>query len=288
MHHLLPPTLSGKNSEAYREEIRAYFHNSYNLFERLFDLFKDDTVFYRKSEPTRHPMIFYFGHTATFFINKLILAKVNIERINPKFESMFAIGVDEMSWDDLNSNHYQWPSVDAVRQYRQNVRQVVDELITTLPLTLPITQESPWWIILMGIEHEGIHIETSSVLHRQMPLEFMKESVDFPMCEERGASPLNYLIEIPSRQIVLGKQRDHHLYGWDNEYGESSYEINSFKAAAFLTSNGEFMEFVQEGGYEKSQYWDEEGKKFLAIKKAKCPPFWTLQADGSYKYRTLS
>jgi len=29
-------------------------------------------------------------------------------------ESMLAIGVDEMSWDDLNEKHYDWPSVESV------------------------------------------------------------------------------------------------------------------------------------------------------------------------------
>ena len=29
--------------------------------------------------------------------------------INPKFESLFAVGVDEMSWDDLFEDNYDWP-----------------------------------------------------------------------------------------------------------------------------------------------------------------------------------
>jgi len=42
---------------------------------------------------------------------------------------------------------------DLIR-LRDRVRELVDGLITTLPLELPIGQDSPWWIILMGIEHE--------------------------------------------------------------------------------------------------------------------------------------
>lgn len=171
---LYPVTLDGLDIAAKREEIRAYFHNTYDIFEKIFEVLKSDEVFYKKSEPTRHPMIFYFGHTAAFFINKLILMKIIKERINPEFESIFAVGVDEMSWDDLNSAHYKWPKVDEVRAYRKKVRDLVDGLITALPLTLPITQESEMWIILMGIEHERIHIETSLVLHRQMPIELEK------------------------------------------------------------------------------------------------------------------
>lgn len=283
---LYPVTLDGSDIEAKREEIRAYFHNTYDIFEKIFEVLKSDEVFYQKSEPTRHPMIFYFGHTATFFINKLILMKIIKERINPEFESIFAVGVDEMEWDDTNGTHYKWPKVDEVREYRKKVRALVDDLITSLPLTLPITQDSPMWIILMGIEHERIHIETSLVLHRQMPLYNVKEVKEFNICTHTSAAPKNEMIDIDGGSVVLGKEKLHNLYGWDNEYGEFSEMIEKFKVSKYLVSNAEFMEFVKDGGYEDEEFWDEEGKKFLAISGAKHPIFWVLE-DGSFRYRTL-
>jgi 5-histidylcysteine sulfoxide synthase/putative 4-mercaptohistidine N1-methyltranferase len=284
---LYPPTLEGDDAEAKKEEIRSYFHNTYDIFEKIFEVLKSDEVFYKKSEPTRHPMIFYFGHTATFFINKLINMKIIKERINPRFESIFAVGVDEMAWDDMESSNYNWPSVDEVREYRVKVRSLVDELITTLPLTLPITQDSPMWIVLMGIEHERIHIETSLVLHRQMPLEFVKEVKEFTLCSHTSNAPKNEMIDLSGKTVVLGKDLSHNLYGWDNEYGVYSEIVDNFSVSKYLVSNGEFMEFVQEGGYENSEFWDEEGKKFLAISGAKYPTFWVKEGSG-YRYRTLS
>ena len=47
----------------------------------------------------------------------------------------------------------------------------VDEVISAQPLELPIGWDSPFWPIMMGIEHERIHLETSSVLFRELPLE---------------------------------------------------------------------------------------------------------------------
>ena len=285
---IYPPTLDGKSVEIKREEIRKYFHNTFDIFEKMFDMLKSDDVFYRKSEPTRHPMIFYFGHTATFFINKLVLMKILKSRINPEFESIFAIGVDEMVWDDLDENNYKWPAVDEVRAYRDRVREIVDELITTLDFTLPITQDSAMWIILMGIEHERIHIETSSVLHRQMPLEFLKDVPEFNICKEYLQTyPKNELLEVPVCHVKLGKSKEHNLYGWDNEYGDYQEDVKPYKASKYLVSNGEFMEFVKDFGYENEQFWDEEGRKFLAISKAKYPPFWVKNGD-IYRYRALT
>ena len=284
---MYPITLEGESVTQKRKEIRAYFHNTFDLFEKVFELLKDESVFYKKSEPTRHPMIFYFGHTATFFVNKLINMKIINERINPEFESIFAVGVDEMSWDDLQESNYKWPKVSEVRAYREKVRGLVDDLIETLEFTLPIRDDSPMWIILMGIEHERIHIETSLVLHRQMPIEFIKNVPEFNLCTHTSAAPKNEMIAIEGAEVTLGKEKSHHLYGWDNEYGSYKEHVEDFQAAKYLVSNGEFLEFVNDGGYEKEEFWDEEGLEFLKNSKAKHPHFWVKENDV-YKYRALS
>jgi len=279
--------LDGQSIDSKRQEIKEYFHNTYELYEKVFKVLKDDTVFYEKSEITRHPMIFYFGHTATFFINKLVNMKIINERVNPSFESIFAVGVDEMDWDDMDNERYSWPKVSEVREYRNSVKEIIDSLIMTLPLTLPITEDSPMWIILMGIEHERIHIETSLVLHRQMPIELIKESADFPSCSISSEHPQNEMVEIDAKKIKLGVDKSHKLYGWDNEYGVYQESVESFKASKYLVSNGEFMEFVNAKGYENKEFWDEEGLAFLEFSKADKPSFW-VQESGVYRYRTLS
>jgi len=284
----MPVTLTGSDVEQKREAIRAYFHKTYDLFEDLFTTFVDDTVFYEQPEPTRHPLIFYFGHTATFFVNKLMISKVIGERLNPEFEAMFAVGVDEMNWDDLESSNYRWPQVSEARAYRDSVRALVDGLITTLPLELPINDASPWWIILMGIEHERIHIETSSVLHRQLPIDKVKSVENFPICPESGAAPENEMIAIEGGLVRLGKEKTHHLYGWDNEYGSYEEDVKPFKAARYLCSNAEYLAFVNDGGYEKTRFWDEEGQTFLAASGARHPRFWVARDDGGYDYRTMT
>jgi len=284
--HTLPITLDGNNVEKKREEIKKYFHYTNTFYEKLFECFRDDDVFYMKSEPTRHPMIFYFGHTATFFINKLIISNLIHERLDPEFESIFAVGVDEMNWDDMNSEHYAWPSVDKVREYRKALRKKVDDLISTLPLSLPIKQDDPMWIILMGIEHERIHIETSSVLHRQLPLDMLVDKGFFPRCDEMSKAPLNEMVSIEGGNLRLGKDKGHHLYGWDNEYGKKEVYVEDFQISKFLVSNAEFLKFVEEGGYENESFWDEEGLKFLKINKVSCPTFW-VRKENKYKYRAM-
>lgn len=137
-----------------REEILHYFHQTFDLYESLFECLVSDEAYYARASPLRHPLIFYYGHTAVFFINKLNVANLINTRIDPHLESTLAIGVDEMSWDDLNDGHYEWPTPAEVKAYRDETRAVVDNFIKTCDLSLPIRWEDPLWIIMMGIEHE--------------------------------------------------------------------------------------------------------------------------------------
>jgi 5-histidylcysteine sulfoxide synthase/putative 4-mercaptohistidine N1-methyltranferase len=279
--------LSGDAPEIKREELRAYFHRTFSTYERLFDGIASDSAYYERAEPLRHPLIFYFGHTATFFVNKLILAKGIDQRVNPDFEAMFAIGVDEMSWDDLNDAHYDWPSVAEVRAYRQSVRVLVDGLISSMPLSLPIhwDQFLPW-TICMGIEHERIHLETSSVLIRQLPLNFVRPHSDWPLCKDHGEAPPNTLLPVAAGRVDIGKNRDDRLYGWDNEYGRHEAAVAAFDASKFTVSNREFLAFVEAGGYERPELWTDEGERWRSYTKQAQPAFWVRSTDG-WRYRSM-
>ena len=273
------PLLDGADVEQKRGEIRAYFHSTFDRYESLFEVLYGDQAYFEKPIALRHPLIFYYGHTATFFINKLLLAGLIDERINPEFESMFAVGVDEMSWDDVGEGRYDWPSVAQVSAYRDAVRAVVDRLIGTAPLTLPISWDHPWWPILMGIEHERIHLETSSVLIRQHRLEYVRSHPAWQPCRDAGPAPVNALVAVPPARLRLGRERDEPRYGWDNEYGRHEAVTTAFQASRLLVSNGEYLAFVEAGGYRDETLWSEEGLAWMNFAHAEQPTFWVR--DGA-------
>lgn len=279
---------------AKREEILAYFHRTCELDDRLFDLIRNEAAFFVRHEPLRHPPIFYLAHPATFYVNKLYVARLFKTRIDPRMEAMMAVGVDEMSWDDLNAAHYDWPSVAAVRAYRREVRRRVDAFIRSMPLELPIRQDSPAWVILMGIEHERIHLETSSAILRQMPLADLRREAELSAgekrlwraCREQGPQPENPWVEVPAQVVMLGKRDDDPTYGWDNEYGTEEVRLSGFSAARQLVSNGEFLEFIAAGGYSDESFWTEEGRGWLRYTKAEHPRFWRRDGE-TWRQRNL-
>ena len=272
---------------AKRQEILEYFHKSFSLYESLFECLNGDEAFYARANPLRHPLIFYYGHTSVFFINKLNVAKLINERIDPKMESTLAIGVDEMSWDDLNEAHYDWPTPAEVKAHRDKTREIVDCFIRTYDFTMPITWESPMWIIMMGIEHERIHLETSAVLMRELPLTMVKpHSVWSLICRDYGDAPINELLPVEGGVVKYGKSKSDPFYGWDNEYGHNETLIEPFKASKYLVSNKEFLGFVEDNGYTTPEYWDDEGWRWVQYRKVQQPVYW-IKKENEYKYRSM-
>src|SRR5690606_18089334 len=111
----------------------------------LFSALTSEEAYYlRPYHKTRHPLIFYFCHPVTFYINKLIVAGLLEEPVNRHFEFLFETGVDEMSWDDLHEGDQTvWPPLVEVVAYRKQVYDIVRNLILTHPgLDQPITMNS--------------------------------------------------------------------------------------------------------------------------------------------------
>ena len=281
------PLLDSGDVESKRQEILDYFHASFTLYESLFECLAGDEGFYQRANRLRQPLIFYYGHTAVFFINKLNVANLINERIDPKIESMLAVGVDEMSWDDLNDDNYQWPTPAEVKAHRDKTREIVDRFIRECDFSLPIDWNSPMWIVLMGIEHERIHLETSSILMRELPIEMIKpHPVWGEICRDQAAAPENGLVSVEGGKVELGKSKQNPIYGWDNEYGYSAEEVKSFKASKYLVSNGEMLQFVEAGGYQNESYWTEEGRGWLEFSKALHPVYW-IKDESGYRLRTM-
>jgi 5-histidylcysteine sulfoxide synthase len=282
---LRSPRLDQRDPDAMRAALRDYFHATFSRYEQLFEVLTCEEAYLRKPIALRHPLIFYLGHTATFFINKLLLAGLISERINPRFESMFAVGVDEMSWDDLNEANYEWPAVQAVRDYRNAVRRVVDRVIHDAPLTTPIGWSKPWWAVIMGIEHERIHLETSSVLIRQSRLDYVRTAPGLAALPRAGRCTGQRAGAGGWRRHELGRRRDDPIYGWDNEYATREASVGTFQASRYVVSNREFLDFVEDGGYTDEAWWEDEGRGWRTYRvgqglNAAHPEFWVRRDDG--------
>lgn len=277
-----------------RQQALDYFDNTWCLTEVLFSALQGEEAFYRPPyHALRHPFIFYYGHPAALYVNKLRVAGVIDAPMNPYFEQIFETGVDEMSWDDL-AKDMMWPSLSEVTEYRKKVYQLVKNIILTHPgfEALPITWNDPLWALFMGFEHERIHIETSSVLMRELPAALLQKPLQWPAYHtsvldtpDRSAAVNEFVEVVPKGDVIVGKPADWPSFGWDNEYGSRLFAVQAFQVQRQLVSNGEFLEFVKAGGYREKQWWTDEGWHWRTFRNAKWPTFWIPDGPaGLHKY----
>ncbi|CAF1008179.1 unnamed protein product [Adineta steineri] len=282
-------------TNASRKELLDYFDNTWTLTEVLFDgLVNEEAYYCRPYHKLRHPMIFYYGHPAVLYINKLRVAGFIERGINPELEQLFETGVDEMRWDDLHEgNEDIWPSISEVHKYRADVYRVVYEVIETHPLFndehMPIDINKPTWALLLSFEHERIHFETSSVLLRELPLKYVRIPAAWPTytVEKNGKpSEENFMITLEKSEVTLGKPIDWPSFGWDNEYGTEKRIVEPFSASSMLISNKEFYQFVIASGYTQQRYWSNDGWDWRAFRNVKAPLFWVqVGPSGLHQYQ---
>lgn len=282
-----------------RKEVLDYFDNTWTLTEVLFSSLQSEEAFYRAPiHHLRHPLIFYYAHPAVFYINKLRLAGILNAGINPYFEQYFEIGVDEMSWDDLSKNLSAFPSVEELTDYRAKAYKIIRNVIESHAgfAHLPINQHSPLWALFMAFEHEHIHLETSSVLIRELPIDLVAKPDAwpnyFPLSHATNSRPRKQ--QYPESKFIhlnvgtahIGKPEQWPSYGWDNEYGKRDIVVKPFEATAYLISNAEYWLFVAAGGYQQEKYWSEEGWKWRSFRHAKHPTFWVPDGpSGSNQFK---
>ncbi len=271
-----------------RQDILAYCQQTWQIEDQLMKSLINPETFYLNPDPLRNLLIFYLGHSAVFYINKLVRVGLVIERINPHFESLFEIGVDPEKPDEIESifDNLRQADVMEVWAYRQQVYDRISELINNLAIALPINQEHPLWALMMAIEHQYIHIETSSMLIRQLPVDKLQRPQNWQYAPANGYTKPNEMIEVKGGTVQFGKPQDSNIYGWDIEYGDRTVDVATFQASKYLITNAEFLDFVKDGGYTNQDYWHESAWAWKVQHDVQHPKFWIPQGDR-YKYRAM-
>lgn len=87
------PQVTFPNGKTTKQALQDYFDNTWTITEALLGCLQGEEAFHVPPyHDLRHPMIFYYGHPAVLYINKLRVAGLLTEPINPYFEVVFETG----------------------------------------------------------------------------------------------------------------------------------------------------------------------------------------------------
>ncbi|MCO4761795.1 MAG: 5-histidylcysteine sulfoxide synthase [Myxococcales bacterium] len=261
----------------------AYFGETWHLYDWLFSGVAPEAIA-MQPDPLRHPLVFYVGHTAAFYVNKLRLAGLWQDGVDAHLDQLFARGVDPATANDLQT--LAWPTLAEALRYRGTVFDRVRLFIEGLDVCGAITPSDPLWSLAMSLEHDRIHFETSSVLIRQLPLDVVTRPPGWVYADTAGEPPPLAWIAVPPRSVELGRPASGATFGWDNEYGQLAADVSAFVATQNLISNRDYFGFVSDEGYARRDLWSEAGWRWRSRQAVERPRFWTGSVSNP-RYRAM-
>jgi len=253
--------------------------------DEIFEVVKADSI-YERPIPERHRIIFYIGHLETFDWNLLRERALSLKSFHAEFDRLFAFGIDPVGGGLPNDQPSDWPSVAAVRDYVNRIRQALDENLSRKDCEAAANagEFSLNTLLNVAIEHRLMHAETLAYMLHQLPLE-RKGRVAVPATRaRRPVTP--QMIDIPAGAVTLGLERGSDRFGWDNEYQAHPAHVPAFSIDQYKVTNQQYLEFIHAGGYDAPSLWTADDWDWKIGHNILHPIFWTRVGD-LWLYRTM-
>lgn len=167
------------------------------------------------------------------------------------------------------------PSVERVLSYRAHV----DEALAAL-LAQPVIHQELAEVIEIGINHEQQHQELLLTdilsLFACSPLRPAYRAASAP-CSPAAIEPVRWVEYSGGIQKV-----GHSGYGfsWDNERPRHDALISPFCLADRLVTNGEWLDFMSDGGYRTPSLWLADGWTLVNREQWRSPLYWEEHSSG--------
>jgi len=167
------------------------------------------------------------------------------------------------------------PTVGQVYAYRRHVNEAVAALCERIGND---PSHPAWSIIELGIHHEQQHQELllTDIKHVfwMNPLRPAYSARSRPAVE----APALRWHEVEGGVHVIGHAGDEFAY--DNEGPRHRVFLEPFRIASRLVSNGEFLEFVRDGGYRRPELWLSNGWSAVQEGSWSAPIYWEGRGDA--------
>jgi ergothioneine biosynthesis protein EgtB len=267
-----------------REAIADRFANTRAATERLAEpLSPEDMVV--QSMLDASPPKWHMAHT-TWFFEQFVLKD---------FEQSFSWFDDDFAF--LFNSYYRLvgpmharsrrgmltrPPVERVLAFRENVNRRMIDLLDSIDDDV-LRAAAP--IIEIGLQHEQQHQELfltdlKHLLSCNPLLPAYRRSLEMPWATE---SPMEW-IEHEAGVYEIGCEGD--AFHFDCEGPRHRVFLEPFAIADRLVTNAEYLAFMADGGYERTELWLEEGWTLLNDERWRAPLYWREQ-DGRWFNFTL-
>jgi ergothioneine biosynthesis protein EgtB len=268
----MPALYKGIVGDLPRETLRSQLTAARNQTDRLFGILEPSAM-YERPIPERHRVVFYLGHLEAFDRNMICGAS------NSELDGLFAFGIDPVDGKLPDDKPGDWPSVEEIRRYNQRARSMVDESLDRATDSL---------MFRVVIEHRLMHAETFTYMLHWLSYEMKHYAgAGFRPRFTNGHPHEPRSVDIPAGQATLGQKSESlSAFGWDNEFDSHSVVVPEFAIDAFNVTNGQFIDFINSGGYGERSFWDQKGWEWIQTSGIEHPKFW-VRRGTEWFYRSM-
>ncbi len=230
--------------------------------------------------PQVSPPKWHLGHT-TWFFEEMILTKYkdHYTRYNESFQKLFNSYYKSAGehWIQGKRGNLSRPTVANIFDYRKNIDKKILNFLDTEPYNADIH-----FILELGIQHEQQHQELLLMDIKYI----LGTNPDFPKYNKltltKGKASTNTWESFEEGIYEVGHTGKG--FGYDNEGPRHKTYIYPYSVRKECISNGEYLEFISDGGYSEPRHWLSEGWSWVNAERVKSPLYWFKKEGEWYEY----
>ena len=255
-----------------RVEIRSALERARSATEALLEPVSDSELTAQVS-PLHSPLVWDFAHVAHF--EELWLLR-NLHGKPPLAEAHHDV-YDAFRHERAERAELPALSPAAARAYAANVRERVLAALDHVDFDAPNPLLRKGFVFGLVLQHELQHQETML-----QTLELRAET-GYPVRDARPpdrapAGPDE--IKIDGGSFILGATDE--PWAYDNELVPHEVEVRPFVIDRAPVTNGDFTQFIDDGGYSTPRYWSAAGWEWRTDEEVTAPLNWRL-GDGGWE-----
>ena len=233
------------------------------------------------------PPKWHLGHTTWFF--EAFVLEPNLpgyQVFHPKYAYLFNSyyeGAGERVERAYRGNMTR-PSLGEILEYRKHVTQHLNEYLSG-----PYTKtDEIYRVIELGMQHEQQHQELLLYDIKYI----LGHNPLFPVYREKASTNGQSNAAVGEAKFLKVDAGIYEVgyegpgFHFDNEECVHKVYVEDFEIMDRLITHGEFLEFVEAGGYKDYRYWLMEGWAWVNEHKKDMPFYW-FKVDGKWKHVTL-
>lgn len=250
-------------------QLAASFHDARNYTLTLFDLFQSSVLDDTARVPylsTINPPLWELGHLV-WFAEWFILR--NAPSGNLAMANRPSLLQDSDRWFDsariAHSTRWQLdlPATAIIKQYADEVLKHILQKLALLP-----NENAALYLYRLALAHEDMHGEAFAYTLQTLGLNALPQLALHPVSAEPQVE-----LHFAGGAFILGSPVTDE-FKFDNEKWAHQVSLPAFAIDSTLVSNAQYKKFMQDGGYENTQFWDEPGRAWLALTQRAAPRYW--------------